>query len=166
MGANIEIKARARDWAAQRAKALALADSVERLVQTDTFFNISNGRLKLREQKGGGDYLIFYRRPDGKGPKASTYTLLPLKGPARTRRALARLLGALKTVRKRRLVCHAGRTRIHLDEVSGLGRSLELEVVLKPGESPAKGRREAAALMKALGIRRSDLVAGAYADLL
>ena len=59
-----------------------------------------------------------------------------------------------------------GRTRIHFDEVRGLGRFIELEVVLRPGEDRAAGRREAAALMKALGIRRADLLAGAYADLL
>lgn len=166
MPVNIEIKARAADWASQLKAGRALADSEERLVQKDTFFGISNGRLKLREQKGKGSRLIFYNREGKKGPKPSAYTLVPVKDAARTKRALTRLLGVTAKVEKRRLVCHAGRTRIHFDEVKGLGRFIELEVVLKPGEKPAAGRREAAALMKALGIRKKDLLAGAYADML
>ncbi len=166
MATNIEIKARAADWAAQLKKGLELADRTERLEQADTFFNCSNGLLKLREQRGGEDYLVFYRRAGVKGPKASEYTLLPVPDAAKTRRSLARLLGVTKKVFKKRLVCHAGRTRIHFDEVRGLGRFLELEVVLKPGESAAAGRREAAGLMKALGIKKADLLAGAYADML
>lgn len=165
MAENVEIKARARDWAAQRKAGLALAARSERLVQADTFFGISNGRLKLREQRGGA-CLIFYRREGKKGPKSSVYTLVPVRDAAVTKRSLARLLGVTKKVFKRRLVCHAGRTRIHFDEVRGLGRFIELEVVLTPGERAAAGRREAASLMKALGVRRADLLAGAYADML
>ncbi len=166
MPENVEIKARARDWEAQKAAALALADRSFELRQKDTFFNCANGRLKLRRQRGGEDYLVFYRRAGVKGPKTSAYTIVPVKDAAATRRSLKRLLGVTKTVSKRRLVCLAGRTRIHLDEVEGLGRFLELEVVLLPCEGPRAGRREAAALMKALGIRKADLIAGAYADLL
>jgi len=166
MPTNIEIKARARAWPGQLGKGLALADRTERLVQTDTFFNCSNGRLKLRRQRGAGDYLVFYRRAAAKGPKASSYTLLRVPDAARTRRSLSRLLGVTAQVFKKRLVCHAGRTRIHFDEVRGLGRFIELEVVLKPGETAAAGRREAAALMKALGIKKADLIAGSYAGML
>lgn len=166
MASNIEIKARSRDPERQRAAALELADRTERLVQTDTFFNISNGYLKLRRQRGAGDYLVFYRRELKKGPKSSVYTIIPVKDALKTLRALSRLLGVSKEVFKRRLVCHAGRARIHLDEVRGLGRFIELEVVLRPGEGPAAGRREAARLMKLLRIRREDLLTGAYADML
>lgn len=166
MAENIEIKARAGDWAAQLKAGRALADSEELLVQADTFFGISNGRLKLREQRGKNSYLVFYRREGKKGPKSSVYTLVPVKDAAKTRRSLSRLLGVTKKVFKRRIVCHAGRTRIHFDEVRGLGRFIELEVVLRPGEGAAAGRREAGALMKKLSIRRADLLACAYADLL
>lgn len=165
MPINIEIKARAADWAAQLKAGLALADRSERLVQSDTFFNCANGRLKLREQRGAGDYLVFYRRAGLKGPKTSTYSLVPVPDAARTKRTLAGALGVTKKVFKKRLVCFVGRTRVHFDEVRGLGRFIELEVVLQAGDSLAAGRREAAALMKALGIKKTDLLAGAYADL-
>lgn len=165
MPVNIEIKARASAWAAQLKAGLALADRSERLIQSDTFFNCANGRLKLREQRGAGDYLVFYRRAGQKGPKTSTYSLVPVSGAAETKKTLARALGITKKVFKKRLVCFVGRTRVHFDEVRGLGRFIELEVVLETGDTLAGGRREAASLMKALGIKKADLLAGAYADL-
>jgi len=166
MPVNVEIKARASDWAAQLKAGLALADRTERLRQTDTFFNCANGRLKLREQGRAGACLIFYRRAGLKGPKASSYTLLPMTDPKRTLKTLSAALGVKAKVVKKRLVCFAGRTRIHFDEVRGLGRFIELEVVMKPGEALAAGRREAEKLRLALGIKKSDLAAGAYAEML
>lgn len=165
MASNVEIKARAADWETQVRTGLGLADSTERLAQTDTFFNCDNGRLKLREEKGKGARLIFYRRADLRGSKVSDYALVPVKSPARVKALLSRRLGAAGVVVKRRLVCHVGRTRVHFDEVKGLGRFIELEVVLRPGERPAAGRREAAALMKKLSVRKKDLLSGAYADM-
>ena len=165
MPVNVEIKARASDWPAQLRSGLALADRVERLTQKDTFFNCANGRLKLREQGRAGAYLVFYRRAGRKGPKASSYNIVPLPAPKKTLQALSAALGVKAKVQKKRLVCFAGRTRIHFDEVRGLGRFIELEVVLKPGEALSAGRREAGKLMLALGIRKRDLAADAYADM-
>ena len=166
MPVNVEIKARASDWPAQLKSGLALADRTERLVQKDTFFNCANGRLKLREQGGAGAYLVFYRRAGLKGPKVSSYTIVPVPHPERTLKTLSAALGVKAKVIKKRLVCFSGRTRLHFDEVKNLGRFIELEVVLKPGEAAAAGRREAKRLMLALGIRKNDLLANAYADML
>jgi len=81
-------------------------------------------------------------------------------------RRLGERLGVLGVVRKERRLHLAGRTRIHLDRVAGLGDYIELEVMLAPGEDEAAGRREAAALMARLEIRAADLRSGAYLDLL
>ena len=163
---NVEIKARASDWDAQLKSGLALAGRVERLTQTDTFFNCANGRLKLRRQRGAWDYLVFYRRPGLKGPKISDYRIVPLTAAAPVLRRFSKLLGVLKKVVKKRIVCLTGWTRIHFDEVKGLGRFIELEVVLRRGEAPAKGRLEAGKLMALLNIKKRDLVSGAYADMI
>jgi predicted adenylyl cyclase CyaB len=69
-------------------------------------------------------------------------------------------------VRKRRTVRMVGRTRVHLDEVEGLGRFIELEVMLQPGEPLERGVAEARDLMTTLGIEESQLVSQAYIDLL
>jgi predicted adenylyl cyclase CyaB len=75
-------------------------------------------------------------------------------------------LGVRGVVRKRRLVYVVGNTRIHLDEVEGLGSFLELEVVLSPGESLEAGVATATELVRKLGIQESDLIQTAYIDLL
>ena len=50
--------------------------------------------------------------------------------------------------------------------VEGLGHFLELEVVLADGESAEAGVREAHDLMARLGVKPSQLIEGAYVDLL
>ena len=81
------------------------------------------------------------------------------------RALLAAALGETRTVAKTRLLFMAGRTRVHLDEVEGLGRFLELEVMLRDGEDPAAGETEARSLLETLGVPDSALLSGAYADL-
>jgi predicted adenylyl cyclase CyaB len=69
-------------------------------------------------------------------------------------------------VKKRRTLFLVGRTRVHLDVVEQLGDFLELEVVLEEKEPPESGIQEARQLMHRLGIDESQLVEGAYIDLL
>ncbi len=167
MARNVEIKARVRDLEATRRLAEQLADGPGRAVeQTDTFFRVSGGRLKLRERSDADAELIWYRRPDAEGPKESEYETAPVTGAGRLRELLEAALGVAGRVFKRRVVYRAGRTRIHLDEVQGLGAFLELEVELAPGESADLGVQEAKRLMRALEIGEDALVAGAYVDLL
>ncbi len=59
-----------------------------------------------------------------------------------------------------------GRTRIHLDEVEGLGDFLELEVVLREGGPTDAGVREAEVLMARLQVQPSQLIDRAYVDLM
>jgi adenylate cyclase class IV len=59
-----------------------------------------------------------------------------------------------------------GQTRIHLDDVQGLGKFIELEVVLNHGQSDADGNAIAESLMHKLGINPMDLIDTAYMDLL
>jgi adenylate cyclase class IV len=59
-----------------------------------------------------------------------------------------------------------GQTRVHLDDVEGLGQFMELEVVMQEGQSDAEGQAIAEDLMARLGVEGSDLIEGAYMDLL
>ena len=169
MPSNVEIKARIPDseFAALRERAAALAARpAEVLRQTDTFFATEKGRLKLREFHNGGGELIYYERPDQSGPKHSSYTRSDCPEPASMREALGRALGVRGVVEKRREVLLAGQTRIYLDEVSGLGSFLELEVVLANGQSVESGERIACDLLKRLGVPAEALESAAYIDLL
>src|SRR4051812_8863814 len=167
MPANVEIKARLRDAAALHARAAALADGHPVLIrQTDTFFSLPRGRLKLRDFGDGSGELIFYDRPERAGPKVSDYHLTPTNDPIGLREALASALGVAGVVRKTRTLYLVGQTRVHVDAVEGLGDFMELEVVLRDGQGAGEGERVAREFMTKLGIADADLVTGAYIDLL
>ena len=167
MARNIEIKARIASVEALEPKAAALAtEGPRQIAQDDTFFRCDTGRLKLRAFSDDDGELIFYRRADAAGPKESFYLRAPTTAPRVLRESLALAYGQAGRVRKQRTLFLAGRTRIHLDRVEGLGDFLELEVVLAEGEPADAGVREAQALMRALGVEPSQLVEGAYVDLL
>src|SRR5215813_5655705 len=120
MPRNIEIKARIENVADFSPKVAAIADSgpIE-MFQDDTFFRCQNGRLKLRTFSGEEGELIFYRRANESGPKESFYLCSPTSTPDAVRELLSPGYGVVGRVQKRRLLFHAGRTRIHLDEVKG-----------------------------------------------
>uniref|UniRef100_A0A3P8Y2S3 CYTH domain-containing protein n=2 Tax=Esox lucius TaxID=8010 RepID=A0A3P8Y2S3_ESOLU len=164
---NVEIKAKVSN-------ASQLADRVSQLSQSegtvihqqDTFFNCSVGRLKLRNLMDGNGQLIFYERPDCGGPKLSKYSISNTQDPEGLRAVLADALGVKGEVKKERRLFLVGQTRIHLDTVEGLGHLMELEVVMKEGQSLEEGEVIARSLMKELGVREDSLVTGAYIDLL
>lgn len=165
MPRNVEIKAVVRDRPALLSRARRLWGAPRRLQQRDMFFPCPKGRLKLRLQKPGPSYLIAYSRPDARGPKTSRYTTAAAPEPEALTACLRAALGAGPEVVKTRVLFMAGRTRVHVDSVRGLGDFLELEVVLRRGEGAAAGRAEARRLMALLGVRPDDLLEGAYADL-
>jgi adenylate cyclase len=167
MPRNIEIKARIGNLQSLARQAAAIADRgpIE-IVQDDTFFPSPNGRLKLRAFSADDGQLIFYRRADAEGPKESFYVLSPTDSPDTLREALTQAYGQAGRVHKHRTLFMVGRTRVHLDDVRDLGQFLELEVVLEDGEPNAAGIEEAFALMARLGVEGSQLVEGAYVDLL
>lgn len=169
MATNLEIKARLSPEQLGRVRRAALGRSCrapEVLDQTDTFYKVRTGRLKLRESRDGDAELIAYERPDRAGPKRSSYVRCPCADPKSLHQALARSLGIRGVIEKRRQVIHVGQTRVHLDEVAGLGTFLELEVVLGEDQTPEEGEAIAANLMAAFGVAPASLIDVAYIDLL
>jgi adenylate cyclase len=167
MPRNVEIKARLTDPGATRRIVAAAADGPPTpLDQTDTFFRVAAGRLKLREFGDGTAELIHYARPDTTAPADSRYAKCAVPDAVALRDLLAAALGVRGRVVKRRLLYRVGRTRVHLDDVEDLGAFLELEVEMAEGESAAAGADEARRLMRRFGIPEEALVAEAYVDLL
>lgn len=167
MPSNIEIKARVRNFDEMRQHAERLSDMPLQVVQQeDTFFNTEMGRLKLRILAPDRAQLIYYTRPDQEGPKRSDYHIYETADPENLKRVLELTYGIRGVVRKTRYLYIVGQTRIHLDDVEGLGQFMELEVVMQAGQSDAEGQAIAEGLMTGLGVERSDLLEGAYLDLL
>jgi adenylate cyclase len=167
MPANIEIKARARNFDDLRQRAEGLSDTPAQVIpQEDTFFYTTKGRLKLRQLAPDVGQLVYYERTDASGPKRSDYILAETSEPSALKAALTAALGVRGVIRKRRTLYLVGQTRVHLDEVERLGEFVELEVVLRPEQSDAEGQDIARDLMARLGVREEDLVEGAYMDIL
>ncbi|KAI9535746.1 hypothetical protein NQZ68_040866 [Dissostichus eleginoides] len=167
MPSNVEIKAKVSDPTRFAARAAELSQSEGTIIkQHDTFFNCTQGRLKLRDFMDESGQLIFYERPDTDGPKLSRYSISPTSDPPSLRTALSDALGVKGEVRKERRLFLIGQTRVHLDAVEGLGNYMELEVVMRPDQTVEDGQKLAEDLMEKLGVSKQSLVTGAYLDLL
>ncbi len=166
MPSNIEIKARAHNFEEIKSRAEELSDApVQIIPQQDTFFNTPQGRLKLRVLTDHAE-LIYYTRPDQEGPKRSDYHITRSVDPENLKRVLELAYGIRGEVKKTRYLYLVGQTRVHLDDVEGLGQFMELEVVMCEDQSDTEGQKIAEDLMSALGVARADLVDGAYMDLI
>lgn len=103
---NIELKA--KDTGPERSLATCEALGAEAqdvLIQRDTYFNVAQGRLKLREEKGATPHLIGYERPDLSGQRESRYRIIEVENGEELKAALAGALGIKVVVAKeRRLV--------------------------------------------------------------
>lgn len=170
MPSNIEIKLRVDDLTTVESKAAALANyGPELLVQTDTFFNVPTGRLKLRQFDDGKSELIAYQRSDSatvRESKWSRYLIDSAQSAEELRETLAMATPPTVIVHKRRTLYLIGQTRVHLDRVDQLGDFVELEVVLNNEQTTAQGTSIANGLITSLGMKNAERISHAYADLL
>ncbi|XP_070803063.1 uncharacterized protein [Pituophis catenifer annectens] len=128
MPANVEIKARVQDLAQLISRVEQLSGSPGSLIlQTDTFFPVPHGRLKVRDFRDGHGELVFYDRPNSTAPKLSRFTISPTDDPRGLVAALSQALGEQGVVKKVRHLYMVGQTRVHVDQVEGLGDFVELE---------------------------------------
>jgi len=163
---NIELKSRCSDLDAVRRRAEVLgARDAGVLDQRDTFFVASHARLKLRDLGGGRAELIGYVRPDTAEARGSDYVICPVAQPEQLAAVLTYALGASGVVIKTRHLLLYRHTRIHLDEVAGLGSFVELETVLGE-ESEADARAELHDVATALELAPEDTVPVPYVELL
>jgi len=172
MAVNVESKTRCRDLEAVARLASSLGARYEgSLEQVDTYFRVRRGRLKLREishlapdgKVSASSELIRYERPDGSGARVSTYERTEIADVESSKMRLAAAHGVRGCIRKQRNLWILDSTRIHLDEVEGLGAFVELETV-SPGEPGASELLEHDRLWRALGLDPRYSVDGSYID--
>jgi predicted adenylyl cyclase CyaB len=167
MPANIEIKAALPDPARAQQIAERLSGAPPHLIsQQDFFFPSAGARLKLRTLSPGSGELIRYQRSDAARARLSQYQIARTSDPQALLDILTATLGSAGTVSKTRRLFLIGQTRVHIDEVDGLGSFLELEVVLQPGQTETEARAIAERLLSEFAIHPDQLIAEAYVDLL
>ena len=164
MPQNLEIKARITDRDQSRTLAKNLgAVSAGEIVQTDTYFTVPSGRLKLREFDDGTGELIFYDRPEESLQRMSTYQIYPTHDAAKLRAVVSEALGVMVVVKKSRFLYTWKNARIHLDRVERLGDFLEFEVLVTDGCQQAEDvMRE---LRKHFSVNDMTIVRCSYSDL-
>lgn len=133
------------------------------LLQQDTYFEVPEGRLKLRREADVAQ-LIAYERPDGRDARQSLYRIAEVADPAEVEAALASVLGIRTRVSKQRRLFLLGGVRIHLDLVVDLGSFIEFEAVAGRAD-PASFDAELDRLRLAFRIGPDDLVVESYGDL-
>jgi len=159
---NLEVKIKYNNFEELRENLCLLgATFIENLTQKDIYYVVPIGRLKERVVNGRVE-LIYYNRPSHAGDKISRYLIWRSLAAIR----LARLMLCRKIiVEKNRELWQYKSTRIHLDEVKGLGRFIELETVLA-GIDDNNGKRELSHVLSKLDIINKVSMPASYSDML
>lgn len=105
--------------------------------QTDTYFNVQTGRLKLREGNIE-NALIHYNRPDIAGAKKSDIILYRCSPDPSLKTILSLHLGVKIVVKKIRRIYFIENVKFHFDEVKDLGSFVEVEAIDADGTMQAE----------------------------
>ncbi|HEY2723009.1 MAG TPA: class IV adenylate cyclase [Chitinophagaceae bacterium] len=164
---NIEVKARCnqpefiREYLQKNDAILKGTD-----IQTDTYFNVSNGRLKLREGNIENS-LIWYARADVPGVKESNFELVQVPAAEKLKDVLTRSLGVKIIVQKTRQIWFIKNAKFHIDEIQGLGSFVEIEASnLYAHLAREELKQQCDFYMGELGISSDDLLSVSYSDML
>jgi predicted adenylyl cyclase CyaB len=167
MHLNVEIKARCADAAAVRNYLLShKADFKGTDYQTDTYFNVAYGRLKLR-QGNIENSLIHYERSNQSGPKTSAVNMMKVTDGKTLHSILSSALGIMTEVVKKREIYFIENVKFHIDEVNGLGSFVEIEAIDFDGSlGEDRIREQCEYYVRELSIRPEDLLTHSYSDML
>jgi len=134
--------------------------------QTDTYFRVSKGRLKLRQ----GDIessLVYYERPDQSGPKQSDCRVIEIADSNELKEILTKSLGVLAIVKKIREIFFIRNVKFHIDKLDGFGTFVEIEASDKNEPIPVEVLKEQCDFYKrAFGVEDGDLIDISYSDMI
>ncbi len=164
---NVEIKAKCKF--PEKVEKILLENSADFKGldhQTDTYFNVKNGRLKMRIGNIEKS-LIFYDRPNIKGPKKSTFNLYRSDDLEALKPLLISSLGIMVEVKKHRKIFFIDHVKFHIDEVDGLGNFVEIEVGdLNDTKTVDELQNLCDYYIKLLGVKEENLINISYSDML
>ena len=164
----VELKARVDDHDFLRKKLSALgAEYTGTFQQSDLYFRVPEGRLKLRTVKDNNKAeLIYYERESIAGPKSDDAFILRVQEPEDLKKVLKKILAPLIVIEKVREIYQYQGTQIHLDTVKQLGKFIEFERQTSDDlKSIEKDRRILERLMEKLEIDPGNLEKLSYSDI-
>lgn len=133
--------------------------------QIDTYFNVANGRLKLREGNIE-NALIFYERENTAAAKQSNVILYQHQPNESLKHLLTKIHGIKAVVDKERKIYFIGNVKFHFDKVVGLGEFIEVEAIdSNKTISIEKLQEQCAFYADFLGIQPVDYISLSYSDM-
>jgi adenylate cyclase, class 2 len=164
---NVEIKAKCADVSFIRNYLLSNSAEFKGTdKQTDTYFNVPNGRLKLREGNIENN-LIYYERSNQAGPKSSHFKLVKVEDAEGLKEVLTKSNGIKVVVKKTREIYYINNVKFHIDEVPGLGSFIEIEAGnIQANLSQVQLKEQCDFYLKEFGVKEEDLIEVSYSDML
>ncbi len=138
------------------------AEFVKTLKQKDVYYKTHSGLLKLRIENGEQSIIKYLREENGKDRFSNFEVLHFASGDAE--KFFKDIYKIETIVEKKRQLYLYNNTRIHLDEVKGLGKFLELETLVLNGKQDAKKRYDRIALL--LSLDKYESIRKSYRDLM
>jgi len=167
MPLNIEFKAKTNDLVAAE-NILLQKDPVFKGVdhQVDTYFNVPNGRMKLREGNIE-NALIQYQRENVAGRKSSHVLLYQHQPDSNLKALLTAALGIKTVVDKQRKIYFIDNVKFHFDIVKNLGTFIEVEAIESNGKNNKEElQRQCDHYIDLFRIREEDFAAMSYSDMI
>ena len=164
----VELKARVDELNVLRKKLSVIgAKYIGEVNQSDEYFVVPEGRLKLRTIKDSGTVeLIYYERENIFGPKRDDVYILRVKESNELKSILKKILKPLIVIEKDREIYEYQGTQIHLDHVKNLGKFIEFERKTSDNQkSVEKNQRILKKMMEKFEIPPRNLESLSYSDL-
>jgi len=164
---NFEFKARVGELSQYENKLRSLSpEFIGTDNQTDTYFNVGEGRLKLREGNIENS-LISYKREDIAGSKLSQVILYKHVPDEALGKILDQHLGVRSIVKKSRRIYFIGNVKFHFDTVEGLGSFVEVEAIDSNGKfTTGELREQCNKYLDFFGIDKAAIESKSYSDML
>ncbi len=134
--------------------------------QTDTYFNVTKGRLKLREGNIE-NALIYYERQDLHGAKQSDILLYQHQPDSSLKEILSKLHEIKVIVKKVRKIYFIENVKFHFDTIDELGTFLEVEAIDTKGEiGIEKLKQQCRKYADLFEVKIEDYVSVSYSDMI
>lgn len=134
--------------------------------QLDTYFNVSKGRLKLREGTIENS-LIYYERQNVAGAKQSDVILYKHLPDISLKAILVEVHGIKVVVKKIRRIYFIGNVKFHFDKINELGTFVEVEAIDSTGDLGIKSlKKQCKKYADLFEIKNPDYISLSYSDLI
>jgi adenylate cyclase, class 2 len=164
---NFEFKARVDDLAPYETRLQSLKPDFRGTDhQTDTYFKVKSGRLKLREGNIE-NALIRYERENTPSSKQSDVILYRHAPDQALKNILIKELGVRTVVSKIRRIYFVDNVKFHFDLVENLGTFIEVEVIDEKDQYTSEQLKEQCDwYFNFFNLKKEQLVDRSYCDLI